>query len=91
MMCERICLHKMPPLSLIISLFGRLPHCLQYEHGIFKGGLALERMGGGLLRGNWCVSSPLNDSLLLSVRTERREKIKKQRNLILYFTIEIKL
>ena len=41
----------MPPLSLIISLFDRLPHCLQYEHGIFKGGLALERMGRGFSRG----------------------------------------
>ena len=56
-----------------LSLFGKLRRCLRRRIGILKGVLALKRMGGGFSRRNWCGSSSLNDSLLLSVRTERRE------------------
>ena len=66
----------MPPLNSIISPLGKLPHYPQNEHGFPKGSPTPWRMGRGFSRGNWCVSFPLNDSLLLSVRTERREKIK---------------
>ena len=82
-MCEKIRLHKMPPLNLIIPLFGRFPHYPKNEHGFPKGSPTPWRMGERFSRENWCVSSPLNDSLLLSVRTERREKESKVKETIL--------